>query len=119
MNTKKEIKKCKQIVKEVLREDEKARNSDLWLILMVWQKKQQIKIFIPYNKLKQMIPAETITRCRRNIQNDERIFRPTDPEVIRKRGKRQQEFREEFRKWTKITKEAYTEAKNGKKKEEN
>ena len=91
-----EIRKTKNIVEEILSEDERARNNDLWLILQVWQKKQHIKCFIPYNQLNEMISPETITRVRRKIQNDERKLQPTDIKVEVKRRKRERQFREVF-----------------------
>lgn len=77
--------KAKALVESVLTEDTRARNQDLWLILQVWQKKQLIKCYVPFDKLGEMITPETITRVRRKIQNDEGRLLPTDPEVLVRR----------------------------------
>lgn len=85
-----EIEKTKDMVENILANDERSRNSDIWLILQVWQKKQHIKCFIPYEDLSKMITPETITRVRRKIQNDENRFLPTS-ETIRQRRKLREE----------------------------
>jgi hypothetical protein len=75
------------MVEEVLAKDEYARNNDFWLMLGVW-KKQGVRIAIdgPIDKI---ISPETIRRVRQKIQNDERMFIPTDPQVIKKRRQRE------------------------------
>ena len=50
----KEISESKELVLECLKDDERCRNDDLWLILSIWQKKQHIKIFVDYNELSKM-----------------------------------------------------------------
>jgi len=87
---------AKKLVEEVLAEDKKARNSYIWLILGVWQKKQQIKIFIPYEQIGDMIAPETITRAARIIQNEECRFPPTDPKVMVRRRIREEIIRSMF-----------------------
>ena len=87
-----ELTKVKYMVESVLAEDIQARNNDLWLILQIWQKKQQVKCFIPYTELKKMITPESITRCRRKLNEDHRYL-PTDPKVIRRRRLREREIR--------------------------
>jgi len=87
---------AKKLVEEVLAEDKRARNSYLWLILGVWQKKQQIKIFIPYEQIGDMIAPETITRAARIIQNEECRFPPTDPKVMVRRRIREEIIRSMF-----------------------
>ena len=96
MDVKKEIRTTRELVEELLREDPKCRNSDLWLILQVWQKKQHIKCFVPYECLKDMILPETISRVRRQIQNKERRFPPTSEFVRRKRRMREKIFQTEM-----------------------
>lgn len=86
-------KEAKVIVEEILREDVYARNSDLWLILQVWQRKQHIKLFVPFDKLAEMMPAETITRARRIVQNKEKKYLPTDPDVVVKRRIKEETLR--------------------------
>ena len=93
---KQEFETAKNMVEEVLNEDMKARQNDLWLMLMVWQKKQHIKVFVPYDKLFEMIQPETITRVRRKIQNDEGRLLPESPYVLFKRRVRSELIRAYF-----------------------
>jgi hypothetical protein len=90
------LRKAKEIVEECLSEDIRCRNDDLWLILKVWQKKQHINIFIPYERLHEMISAETIRRIRQKIQNEDKKFVPTDDNVIRRRKKKEEFMRSEM-----------------------
>lgn len=98
-STKKSIEKTKDLVEQCLSEDERCRNDDLWLILNIWKSKQQIRLFIPYDKLNTMISPETIRRVRQKIQSEGR-FLPTDEKVINRRKKREQIFRKEMVKKT-------------------
>ena len=66
----------RDVVNDVLREDVRARDSDTWLILQVLRK-LGIKIFIDYSQLPDMPSFETITRCRRFIQNTEGLYLPS------------------------------------------
>lgn len=92
----KEQEQAQALVKQCLSEDEKCRNNDLWLILQVWQKKQQIKLFVPYNQMREMISPETIVRARRKIQNTNGELLPTLPEVLYKRKVKQEILRRYF-----------------------
>ena len=83
--------KAKDLVLQTLEADTTTRNSDLWLILQTWRL-QGIKIYVNYKDLPKMITPETITRVRRKIQNGEKRFLPTDPEVMRQRRIRQSEL---------------------------
>lgn len=90
MNIQQEFITTKEIVRQVLSEDQRARNDDLWLILQVWQKKQHINCFVQYDLLSTMISPETIRRVRQEIQNKNGELLPTDSKVLLKRR-----FREE------------------------
>lgn len=83
--------KLKEIVLEVLREDIKSRNSDLWLIIQVLRK-LGIRIYINYEDLDNIPSFETITRLRRIIQNNEGKY-PPSPEVDDRRNKKREECR--------------------------
>ena len=61
--------KIKNIVEEILKTDERARNDDKWLVYCVYRKKT--KIFIPFEDFSILPSPESITRCRRQIQNTE------------------------------------------------
>jgi len=88
------LNQIKTIVEEVLAEDPRTRNDDLWLIIAVWQKKQHIDCFIPYDRLREMISPESIRRVRQKIQNEENRFPPTDPKILTRRRRKEQKIRE-------------------------
>lgn len=94
--TKEELNTVKKLVEEVLSEDQRSRNDYLWLILQIWQKKQFIKVFVPYEEIKNMIAPETITRCCRLIQHTLGRYLPTDPNVAFRRKIREEQIRDYF-----------------------
>lgn len=67
--------KVADMVLEALKQDVRCRNDDLWLILSIWQKAQQIKLYVPYDELKNMAKPESITRARRKIQNELGLYK--------------------------------------------
>ncbi len=89
----KEQRRTKQLVRDILKENPIARNNDLILCLMIWQEKQQIKIVVPQDKIREMIMPETISRCRREVQNNDYEFLPTDPNVMIARGIKEEVLR--------------------------
>lgn len=64
------MKEIYNYVEAVLKEDPRARDSDIWLVLEVLRK-MGFTIFIDYTKMADMPSFETITRIRREIQNTE------------------------------------------------
>lgn len=103
-----EQRRVADIVEDILRSDERARNSDLWLILQVWQKAQQVRIFVPYERLGDMIAPESITRARRVIQNERCVFLPTDASVLRRRRFKQDALTELFSSDPRLEREFYS-----------
>lgn len=95
MTTNKEIETIKEVVREVLEENPKCRNSDKFLILQTLRK-MGFKIYIDYNDLDNIPSFETITRCRRFIQNKEGKYIP-NKQVDKMRNRRQQENKIIFR----------------------
>jgi len=49
---------------------------------------------LPLANLKLMTPSDSITRCRRKIQNEENRFWPTDPKVAKARNINMESWRE-------------------------
>lgn len=90
--TEDELVTLKKIVLGILEEDERSRNSDLWLILKTLRS-MNFKVYVDYTELKDMPSFESITRCRRLIQNKDGQFPPTDPKVIERRRLREEKFR--------------------------
>lgn len=91
------LKKIERIVRRVLETDSRSRNNDLWLITEVWRY-QGHNVFVPYDAIQNggLASTETISRCRRKIQNKEGLYIPTDPKVAIKRGIKKQVFEDEF-----------------------
>lgn len=87
---------AKALVRQALEEDTRCRNNDLWLCLYIWQKKQQIRLFVPYEQLTQMMPPETISRARREIQNTQGALLPTDPQILVRRRVKEDVLRAYF-----------------------
>ena len=62
----KKIGKVKDIVADILSKDNEARKDDKWLII---QYMQEVSGFaFPYERLQDLPSFETITRCRRKLQ---------------------------------------------------
>lgn len=86
----------RQLVEEVMQRDNKAKNSDMWLYIRLWQS-LGFKIYIPYEDIKDLPKPETISRARRYIQNTENKHLPTDPEIKEKRGIKEENFRQYYK----------------------
>jgi len=98
-----EFASTKELVERILEKDTQARNSDKWLIYntinAICQKFNR-KLFIPYDLFNSFPSYETISRCRRKL-NEQGKYLPTDPEVIKRRAKRERAVRD----WAIVTKE--------------
>ena len=66
-------KSTKQVVEELLRDDPRCRSDDKWLIIQTL-KKMGFSFYIDYRKIKDIPAFETITKCRRKIQNEENKY---------------------------------------------
>ena len=78
---------------ELLKEDERCRNDDKWLIWRFMRDKAQIKMYIPFTDFERMPSFESIRRIRAHIQNRENKLLPTDPNVRIKRKVNENEWR--------------------------
>ena len=106
----KELKSAEGFVEEVLKKELIARNSDVWLLFLVWLRQGLAKYvevdgkhgyFVPIQNLRNLIPAETITRVRR-VLNEQGKYLPTDPKVQARRKTRERQFKEVLaKKWLK------------------
>jgi len=90
----KKLNKIKDIVREVLSEDKKTRNSDTLLILQTLRK-MGFKIYIDYNDLERMPSFESITRSRRYWQNNNKKFLSKENVAI-SRDMQQEKYKEVF-----------------------
>lgn len=82
-------------VEEVLAANEDARNDDKYLIYDVMKKKgvKEIRcvdgttqLQLSLDDLEKIPSFESITRLRRKIQNDDKLYLPTHATVLHKRG---------------------------------
>lgn len=64
---KNDVVNVKDTVEEILKTDERSRSDDKWLIIQTLRK-MGFEVFVPYQKLESMPSFESITRCRRKIQ---------------------------------------------------
>lgn len=101
------IKKNKLIVKEILESYDKATNNDLILYfeflrvkfqdIQVTSSKENIIFKFPRKQIKYFNSPETITRCRR-LLNQDGIGLPTNKAVLIRRSKRQKILKEILKK---------------------
>ena len=82
----------KDQVEDILRTYPQARNDDRLLVLLYW-KHQGVNLDIPYDIIDSLVSPESIRRVRQKLQNEDGIFPPTNFEIIRKRGLREQQVR--------------------------
>lgn len=97
MNTEKEFKTVGGYVKDILKDDERTRNNDTWLIIRVLRN-MGFKIYIDYHEIKEMPSFETITRCRRKIQNEDNQFLPKE-DIDKQRKRREDDIRSNINRW--------------------
>lgn len=89
-----EAKITKNNVLTLLEEVQETRNSDRLLLVRYWERFDNVSMTnFEQTFLAGATPAETITRARRSIQSGG-LFPPTNPDVARKRGIRQEEARQ-------------------------
>ena len=77
MDNEQELNTTMKIVQNLLETDEKCRNSDHWLIIETLRT-LGFKIYINYDEIKDMPSFETISRCRRKIQETNPSLRAED-----------------------------------------
>lgn len=80
----------KETVEEILKTDERSRSDDKWLIIQTLRK-MGFEVFVPYQKLESMPSFESITRCRRKLQ--EQGLYPSSPKVADERKGEEQKMR--------------------------
>jgi hypothetical protein len=81
----KTVESLKSVVARVLKKNEQARNDDRILILEVLRE-LGFKIYVDYNFLEAMPQFESITRVRRDLQNNEQKFTADDETYNRRSG---------------------------------
>jgi len=88
----KEIKDVEDKVRNILRNDELARENDEWLMFKIWS--EQAGMNTPsFRLINNLCKASTISRCRRKIQNEERLYPPKNPIVARRRKVKEETYK--------------------------
>ena len=94
------IKDLDKKVRYALKNDERSRNSDIRLTQVIWWTfyRDSLKeidgvYFVSLGKLFDLPREDNIKRIRAKIQNEEKLFLPTDPAVAKKRGWKEDEWR--------------------------
>lgn len=82
----------KQVL-EGLEQVEQNRNSDIALMIWIWQRYYNVSDTISLNQLYDLPTQENIKRCRAKIQNDEKKYLPTSWEVAKGRRWKEEEWR--------------------------
>jgi hypothetical protein len=77
-----------QRVFDLLQQNEAARNSDNILIYLYWRTYDSC---VSLEDMVYATPPEDIRRCRQKL-NERQLFLPTDPDIMRKRRRRQMSF---------------------------
>lgn len=100
MSFKKEMETVKKQVEHLLETYPQTRDNDFYMIVL-WAKifggMEQYIYHIPYYLIREHSgKPTTLRRIRQLIQNNEKRYPPTDPEVMRKRKQRREDFREWF-----------------------
>jgi hypothetical protein len=84
----------KELVESILKKDEKARNSDKELIYRIMAEKTPESPIMVTKSLWDSMPSfESITRCRRKLQ-EKGLYLPTDPKVRVRRHIKEEGVRE-------------------------
>lgn len=99
MQTDKEITKVDALVRDILRNDVRARNDDKYLTCRVMQRllgQKDNRLIIEFADFPLLPAFETIKRARAYIQNIEGLYPPTDTDVFKARCKRSAMFRQHF-----------------------
>ena len=98
MVVKKEIQRTRDQVEDVLKDNEKARDSDKYLIAVIIEKvaiKMGKGVYIPEDVWDAIPSFESLTRARRYIQNTEGKYL-SKKQIEANRKEREEEFRQEY-----------------------
>lgn len=86
----------KDQVKNILIEFPETRNSDIALTIYIWQKFYGVEDSIDLSRLYELPSQDNIKRVRAFIQNEQGLYLPTDPEIMRVRGIKEQEWKQDM-----------------------
>lgn len=97
---------CKDLVLKILERVPQTRDDDMLLLLEVWNA-QGVLIELNDVELSTMFSAESITRARRRVQNDEGLFLPSSAAVAKRRRINEELLREHYGKVMNYEKEVF------------
>lgn len=83
----------KNQIEAVLTCEPETRNSDILLLIRVWQKYYGVYDVIMVNDIFKLPQENSISRLRRQIQNDEKRLLPTDEKIALERGWKADEWK--------------------------
>lgn len=83
----------KDEVRDAMKQKKGARNSDKFLMWYFWKYKQDLELE-DYDSFSEGQSASTLTRIRREIQNEDKELLPTKPEVLKQRKFKEEEIRD-------------------------
>ena len=90
------LKTVKERVEYILENYPEARNDDFYLYILYVRlfepELSQYIDYIPYNIIKRSTRFESVRRARQKIQEEGRYL-PTDPKILRKRGRLAEAYR--------------------------
>lgn len=96
-----ELKTLEDKVLATLAYDKQSRNSDIRLTQVLWYKfyREHLSVidgqwYVKLDSMYELPREDNIKRVRAKIQNVQHKYLPTDPEVARKRGWKEEEWRE-------------------------
>jgi len=89
------FKQVKKQVIEILEHYPETRNNLFYCQLLCMKYYAHVDLpFIPYDQIRKVSGSlETVRRTRQKIQNEEKLFPPTDPAILERRRRREQDIR--------------------------
>lgn len=87
-------KDLKEMVLVVLRDDQETRNSDIKLTHVIWQRYYGVGDTIRLSQMYDLPREDNVKRIRAKIQNEEKLYPPTEWKIAKARGFKEQEWRD-------------------------
>jgi len=89
-----ELKTVKDRVRFLLERFPLARNSDTYLFILYWKYfVNLITEYVPWKTMMKAATPSTIRTARQQVQNEEGLYPPTDPKVLRRRQRKREAYR--------------------------
>lgn len=86
MGSEEQIEKLDSKVRAVLDEHPETRNSDITLTIKIWREYYDVHgAFLAIDRLYELPSVDDVKRIRAKIQNEEKLYPPTDWKIAKKR----------------------------------